>query len=417
MLILGFVLVFWTILLLALWHRQKALFLRTWNEPYFAIPLIAIESDDWGPGGPDDAARLTELLNMLSRHRDCRGQPAILTANVVLSVPDTQAIRESGFKQIKRRYLDTDFPEITVAMHKGMSDHSFRPQLHGLEHLYTPGLIKLAQANDPTALAVFDQPNWWDWESLPSPWQAHYVDGTQLPTTALPSPERAAIIAEAMQIFERCFGFVPDTTVAPCYLWDADVEAIWLKHGIHGIQTLGYRCPGRDAAGHYWRDMDLIRPGERSHSGQSYMVRNVMYEPADGKSISLCKAQIKLAKLQALPIIFTTHRYNYTRSAALHEKAIAGLNELLSDLENRNSNILYCASDRLVYYITQPSTKLMRQGLHKINPFVLRLLIRHAKLRIGILITGIFIPLSVLLVLFAVLNQIILDKSHICRCQ
>ena len=51
-------------------------------------------------------------------------------------------------------------------MRQGMSDQTFRPQLHGLEHLHTPGLIRLAQEHDPTACAIFDQPNWWDWELL-----------------------------------------------------------------------------------------------------------------------------------------------------------------------------------------------------------------------------------------------------------
>ena len=227
MLMTTFIIFGWLALLLILWVWQHELLRRTWREPYFAVPPVVIESDDWGPGGEHHAERLRQLLRMLARHRDCRGQPAILTANIVLAVPDTKAICANGYSDIVRRWLDTDFPDILEVMREGQDNRTFDPQLHGLEHLHTPGLMRLAREGDGEARRIFDEPDWWDWESLSSPRQAHYVDGTQLPTVPLNREDRVATVDEAIRVFQRCFGFAPRSTVAPCYLWDAEVEDIW----------------------------------------------------------------------------------------------------------------------------------------------------------------------------------------------
>ena len=396
-----FIIFGWLALLLILWVWQHELLRRTWREPYFAVPPVVIESDDWGPGGEHHAERLRQLLRMLARHRDCRGQPAILTANIVLAVPDTKAICANGYSDIVRRWLDTDFPDILEVMREGQDNRTFDPQLHGLEHLHTPGLMRLAREGDGEARRIFDEPDWWDWESLSSPRQAHYVDGTQLPTVPLNREDRVATVDEAIRVFQRCFGFAPRSTVAPCYLWDAEVEDIWRDVGILTIQTLGYRCPERDAQGSYRRDLDLLRPGDRAASGHVYSVRNILYEPVDGKGVSLGRRQIRSALWQALPIVFTTHRYNFTRSLAEHECAVTGLDDLLNHLGRLAPRRCFMGSDQLGDWLRGPPLATQWIGIWKLPAFLARLFIRHRKLRLGVMITGLVLPIGLTAVLVA----------------
>jgi len=66
---------------------------------------------------------------------------------------------------------------------------------------------------------------------------------------------------------------------------------------------------------HYHQDKPLIRVGDLSNSGQIYLVRNVMYEPVDGRNTpDTAYLEALSAYAQALPVSISTHRYNYTRS-------------------------------------------------------------------------------------------------------
>ena len=134
--------------------------------------------------------RLNGLLSLLERHQDSVGRPAVLTADMVLAVPNTMKIRSEGFSSYRRRYLDEGFEAILAAVRTGMAKGVLVPQLHGIEHLHGDGLVKLGRDRDQRVANLFDADGWSDWESLDSPLQAHYVDGTQLPTTPLPEADR-----------------------------------------------------------------------------------------------------------------------------------------------------------------------------------------------------------------------------------
>ena len=67
------------------------------SEPVLKFPVLVIESDDWGPGPVHHAQRLERLRQILLRHRDSRGRPAVMTLGVILALPDTAAIRAAGF--------------------------------------------------------------------------------------------------------------------------------------------------------------------------------------------------------------------------------------------------------------------------------------------------------------------------------
>ena len=393
------------------WKRK--LFLSTWKEPYFSDTPVLIESDDWGPGGPHHADRLKKLLDCLSAHHDETGRPAVLTADCVLAVPDMRAIREASRPFYRRKMLDVYFPAIYSVMKEGMKSGTLVPQLHGLEHLNGAAFVKLCHSQDSRVSEACKDDNWWDWESLDSPLQAHYVDGSSLPTRPLGIQELDNLIKEAAEQFERIFGFSSVSTVAPCYLWNDDVERIWKKYGISYIQTAGYRCPARDEKGRYIQDKKQIRVGDISATGgQRYLVRNVMYEPVDGRNTpETAFKEAMAARRQALPITISTHRYNYTRDEKEFNFSIEGLDCLLSNMEKSLKNIRYISSPELGQSIdnTQsvvfnpfqakqyPPLKYLR-GSRKIAPYLYRLAYRHPKLVYIVLGTGLFIP--IMLVMF-----------------
>ncbi len=410
---LALIIIWWIACLSLLWLWKKDLFKKTWREPYFHETLVLIESDDWGPGGEIHADRLQSLLECLAQHKDSIGRNAILTADIVLAVPDTAAISNSSPPSYHRRFLEFGFPNIHKAMMEGIRQETLVPQLHGLEHLNGEAFTACYVAKDPRVDQAFSDTGWWDWETLDSPLQGHYVDGSHLPTTPITSDLARDIITKATKTFEQIFGQPSHSTVAPCYLWNHVIAEIWYEHGIRYIQTAGYRCTSRDVDGMYQQDPPLIRPGDQSDGGQCYLVRNVMYEPVDGKNTpdTAFKEAIEVYQ-QALPITISTHRYNYTRGDEAFDNSLAGLDHLLSHMRDTLPHLRFLSSPELGTAMESSLEPIQNHfsgtkwppvrrlsDIKKISAFFYRLKKRHPKLLKLCLITGLIIPASIITML------------------
>lgn len=401
-----FVFGFWFCCIAALWWSKKSLLISTWREPYFADTVVLIESDDWGPGDHYHAERLTKLLSMLATHRDEVNRSAILTADVVLAVPDIAKIERNGKGQYFRRLLNTDFPHIYEAMLRGIQQDNLVPQLHGLEHLNGKAFAELYQAGDPRLQCTQQTNDWSDWESLDSPLQGHYVDGRKLPTKPIAESEAQAIVNQAADYFTEMFGYPSLSTVAPCYLWNDEIERHWQNQKIIAIQTAGYRCTGRDPAGHYLQDPPLIRLGNTSRYEQIYLIRNVMYEPVDGKNTTESAfAEAQRAYRQGMPITISTHRYNYTRTEQQCDQAISGLDKLLSSIKANLPRTRFLASPELAEFLLNKDSAIVNHfngrqwprvteasNNRKLGAFLYRLYYRHRKLALISYCTGLIIP-------------------------
>ena len=396
----------WLLCVIAVYLWKNKLFKQTWQEPYFADTAVLIESDDWGPGDDFHAGRLAQLLACLQGHKDSVNRTAVITADVVLSVPDVEKITADPDFSYQRKMLDESAPEIYQVMLTGIKTGVFVPQLHGLEHLNGQAFARLCQHNDARIAAAVSDPHGWNWESLDSFLQGHYVDGSQLPTQAI-SPENAqAVIALATQTFQKLFGYPSISTVAPCYLWNGTIESIWQKHAIQIIQTAGYRCDGRDKQGHYHQDRQLIRAGNLSDGEQIYLVRNVMYEPVDGRNTPDTAYREALSACdQALPVSISTHRYNYTRSEDEFRSSLEGLDQLLTDIRTTLPDVRFVSSPELgaqiltanamiINYFNEAQWPPLKQlaGIKKIAPFLNRLHARHPQLTLLAHLTGLIIP-------------------------
>jgi hypothetical protein len=327
-----------------LWLRHGPLLRAAWREPYFLEVPVLIESDDWGPGPAWQAGRLDDLARLLNRHHDALGRAAVITTDMVLSVPDAARLRERG--EWQRRFLDADFPALYAAFRRAQAARVLVPQLHAVEHCHAEGMVALAAAGDPRVEALDDDPEKVDWERLDSPLQSHHVDCTVLPSRPLPFAVQQRQVEDAVAHFERLFGYRPRSAVAPCYLWDDTTEDCWAQAGVRYVQTAGYRCPGREADGRYRQDR-LLRIGDTGRNGLRYLVRNCMYEPVDGRGVEGCIADARQALAEAAPVVISTHRYNYTRSLPEHQTSLAGLGRILAWLGANARPLRFLSSPEL----------------------------------------------------------------------
>ena len=396
----------WLLMLTVVCAWKSTLFKQTWQEVYFADTPVLIESDDWGPGATLHAQRLLQLLSCLETHKDSVARSAVLTADIVLSVPDIDKIMADPDGAYHRKLLNDVSPSIYQAMLLGIKQGGLVPQLHGLEHLNGEAFAKLCQLKEPRIAGALADAQQWCWETLDSALQGHYVDGSVLPTQPISQEQAEAIIALAARRFTELFGYSSLSTVAPCYLWNSSIEKLWQENGIKVIQTAGYRCDGRDKQGAYHQDRSLIRAGDLSESGQVYLVRNVMYEPVDGHTNAHSAYQAaRSAYAQALPISISTHRYNYTRSEEEFQNALQGLDQLLTAIGTGIRPLRFLSSPELGEQLALEHAGVVNHfndsqwlplkrlsGIKKLAPFLRRLYYRHPKLVLLAYFSGLIIP-------------------------
>jgi hypothetical protein len=330
-LVLVAVLVLWLAVLLAFSGPLAA----RWREPVLRQPVLIIESDDWGAGPLAQADALTRLSALLQRVRDRSGRPAVMTLGVVLEVPDGARMAASNCTEYHALSLaDACFDGVRTAMREGIQAGVFVPQLHGQCHYWPAAVLAGAQTDDRVR----------DWltasepaltEALPSHLQSRWVDASTLPSRALtPKAIRQAAVAETAS-YQAVFGGAPQVAVATTFVWNDAVEEAWAQAGIETIITPGRRATCRNAAGQPACVDATMLSGEHSLAGQSYLVRDVYFEPALGHAPQRLVEGLHARIRQGRACLVETHRFNFlqARDASLATLE-AGLNAALAACPN-----------------------------------------------------------------------------------
>jgi hypothetical protein len=320
-------LLLWTAVLLAFAGPLVA----RWREPVLCHPVLIIESDDWGAGPLAQADALRHLSALLQRVRDRSGRAAVMTLGTVLEVPDGARIDASDCTEYHALPLtDPRFGSVRAAMQDGIAANVFAPQLHGQCHYWPPAVLAAAQA-EIKVRGWLTAPEPAATEDLPSHLQSRWVDASSLPSHALaPESIRHAVAAEAAA-YHAVFGSAPQVAVATTFVWDDAVEAAWAQAGVGAVITPGRRATCRNAAGQPGCVDATMLTGERSRAGQTYLVRDVYFEPALGHDPQRLVAGLLARSRRGRACLVETHRFNFLRALDASLATLeAGLNAALS---------------------------------------------------------------------------------------
>ena len=305
-------------ILLLLWVSVLLAFARPlaarWHEPVLRHPVLIIESDDWGAGPLQQADVLTRLSGTLQRIRDRSGRPALMTLGVILEVPDGPRIAATHCTEYHAlRLTDPRFEAVRAAIQDGIAAKVFAPQLHGQCHYWPPALMAAAQ-DTPALRDWLTAPEPASTEDLPSHLQSRWVDASSLPSNPLSADAIQQAIANEASNFQALFGSVPQVYVATTFVWTDAVEAAWAQAGIETIVTPGRRATCRNAAGHPSCVDATMLTGEYSLAGQTYLVRDVYYEPALGHVPQRLADGLQARSQQGRACLVETHRFNFLQA-------------------------------------------------------------------------------------------------------
>ncbi len=197
-------------------------------------------------------------------------------------------------------------------------------------HYWPPAVLAAAQS-DASVRDWLTAPDPAATEDLPSPLQSRWVDASSLPSHAL-SPEaiRQAVAAEAAA-YRAVFGNAPQVAVATTFVWNDAVEAAWAQAGVEVVITPGRRATCRNAAGQPACVDATMLTGERSLAGQTYLVRDVYFEPALGHAPQRLVDGLLARTRQGRACLVETHRFNFLQALDASLDALeTGLNAALA---------------------------------------------------------------------------------------
>lgn len=286
-----------------------------WREPVFRYGLLILESDDWGAGPLEQADVLTRIARLLSTFRDGQGRPPVMTLGIILEVPDTQRIADDGLTAYHALTLqDPIFSEVRTRIQDGIDAGVFVPQLHGQAHYWPPALMAAAAQNE-TVRTWLSAPGLPQTETLPSHLQSRWVDASCLPSRPLGYPQVDQAAADETAHYQVSLRHVPTVAVATTFVWTDAVEYAWQRAGIEVIITPGRRATARDGAGNLAAIDRSMLTGERSHAGQTYLVRDVYFEPALGHPPQRLLEGLVARTQQGRACLAEMHRFNFLQTA------------------------------------------------------------------------------------------------------
>lgn len=343
--------------------------------------LLVFESDDWGSlylphkhhihsleqAGILQANRtgyllydcleksddLQSLFDLLSQYSDIHGNPARFTFNTVMGNPDFEKIRESGFREYFLQhffdsYVQYNEEDCRKLWTDGMAARLFTPQFHAREHVNVPRWMGDLQCGREDTLIAFEKNYYCLTRSTKSP--VDYLTA-YWPDSVEQLREIKKITADGLNSFEETFGCKSNSFVACCFVLPEEVECLTSDYGVKLIQTQRrHRAPIAGENDSFFR---THYSGQTNRCGQTYSVRNVIFEPALDESIEwsdLAFQQIVDAFKRRVPAVVSTHRVNFVggRDLKNRERSLKILGSLLKKLILKFPDIEFLSSDELL---------------------------------------------------------------------
>ena len=340
------------------------------------IHPIVFESDDWGLCGEgrdqqvqsdlvskgyvdidsnflapmykntlESESDLDNLSNSLAKFKDRLGRSPIFTANMVVSNPDFERIKQNRFSQYFAIPISKGFPTgwhdwaTTVrGWKKAINRKVWLPEYHGFSHFNYRNWIRGLGKGDQRLMDFFNRSmvtysvrfrvlseygvhigNRWDFQSF---------------------GEQYSDICAGFDIFNSLFGRFPRTTIPPNNVWNPDTYRAFLKSKVRFIQSekeslksnLGARNTNISLIPDVFNSI-LLR-----FSSLCKQYRNVHLEYND-ENESAAVVSSTNCFVSGVPAIVGTHRVNYVSGVDpnLPRKNLKRLeNYLHSVLENEN---------------------------------------------------------------------------------
>lgn len=345
--------------------------------------IVVIESDDWGSvrmpsrevydefltqgvrvdkdpycryDGLATKQDLSNLFEVLDSVRDKNGYPAVLTADTVVTNPDFEKIKASGFSD----YYYEPFTETLAKSSRhegafelwqqGMSAGLFHPQFHGREHLNVKKWMKTLQEGHESTRLAFELGSFGLTSAVDPTVKNNYM-GAFNSGIEQDMNDYRVILNDGLNLFEQLFGYRSESFIATTYTWNPGIEKYLKECGVKYLQGLvTQKIPYGDDCNIKFRKKNF--QGTKSPEGLIYLMRNVFFEPSQTikpDAVDDCLYRIKLAFRWGKAAVICAHRLNFIGSIDPRntDRNLPMFREFLKRIVKQWPDVEFLTSDQL----------------------------------------------------------------------
>ncbi|WP_207423842.1 hypothetical protein [Desertivirga brevis] len=303
--------------------------------------ILVIEADDWGSirmpskqafatlasaGIPVERSRygkfdalessedLESLFEVLTWHKDKKGNNAVISPFCNMANPDFQRIREKNyfeyayetFTETYQRYSRNGIMNL---WQQGVDRNIFVPEYHGREHISTDLWLKALRSGDTKVKAAFEN-EYVAYSPVSFPKLAKDFRPSYFIESDQSLGRLKSSLEDGIDIFQESFGFLPTIFNAPNAVFVPSLNPALISKGIK-FNAVPKKRLDRTSTGTY--EHFTYSTGQRSAEGITYYVRNCNFEPSDPsyRGIGHVLSQIQGAFFCGKAAIVGTHRVNF----------------------------------------------------------------------------------------------------------
>jgi hypothetical protein len=304
--------------------------------------IVVLESDDWGSirtrskkdynqmlarglqvdrshftkyDGLESNTDLTNLFELLSKHKDSTNRPAVFTPMCIPANPNFKKIKEHNFKNYFYEPLNKtceQYPNhdnVIRLWREGISKRLFVPGLHGREHLNSNRWMQLLQSANEGAHLAFEH------QSVGASWYKNRRLSEYLAAFNPISREDILVYDEIIEtgakMFKDICNYLPEYFIASNSSEPKSLETILKKVGVNYLTR--YKIQNYPLGnGKFKREFNWL--GKTNKFDQIILTRNCGFEPSDPSIndwVKSCLTEIEIAFKWNKPAIISTHRVNY----------------------------------------------------------------------------------------------------------
>jgi hypothetical protein len=159
-------------------------------------------------------------------------------------------------------------------------------------------------------------------------------------------------IKEGLTLFEQLFGFKSQTFIAPCYIWNNELNATLKDSGVLAFQGGRYQFEPMAGSEHRFKKR-FHYMGQENKLKQLYITRNVSFEPFENPEIdwlSEAMESINVAFRMKKPAVISIHRANFIGfiDPSNRERNLLLFKKLLKSMLERWPEIEFLSTDQLL---------------------------------------------------------------------
>lgn len=321
--------------------------------------IVVIESDDWGSirmanqnvvekalryrpsigrnkfllyDGIERQDDLELLFDLLSKHKDFKGNHPVITALTLTSNPNFELMKDKGSRF---QYESESISETYVKYHEekllsiwkkdGLKNNLLYPQFHGKEHLFINRYINRINNEEDIENFAFINNSIFGTENITRNLNFLAAFEYQDESEKISIEKQAQ---EGLNEFIKLFGF-PSQSFCPSQSVVGDhIFQILKNNGILTIQAGQQFVP---------KENKLVKVdnvwGKRTNQGLIFTRRNCTYEPykdINADHVEECLKEIEIAFRWGKPAIINSHRINFSSRIRtdLRDKTLVDLDQI-----------------------------------------------------------------------------------------